>query len=352
MMNKQINTKQNRIRETLDRLYDQQPPQFREQLRRLQQDPTSRVFAPLAESYRRLGRLDEAIEICQKGLEHHPDFHGGRVALAKCYIDKHRYQDAQGELEKVVHLAPENLLAQRLLGEALMAQGLDSQALHAFKMALLLAPCDVSLTDKVHQLEKQIANPAPIQTGGGFSGSTEEVVESSYPSFPMAQPGVEPEPELELPSVPVAFETPVSQIQNWEAGALEEFPLSESSEQEEESEEELSAQVNAVLGFEEEEGEEVFSVAPVSNAFKNVAEPNSPEITTETLGDLYFSQGQFGHSLKIFEKISRVRSSPELERKMKACRIRLGVDPDSQIRHKKIKVLKGILNKIQDSEKN
>jgi hypothetical protein len=350
MMNKQLNPKQNRIRETLDRLYDQQPPQFREQLRRLQQDPTSRVFAPLAESYRRLGRLDEAIEICQKGLEHHPDFHGGRVALAKCYIDKHRHQDAQRELEKVVHLAPENLLAQRLLGEALMSQGLDTQALHAFKMALLLAPCDVSLTDKVHQLEKQIANPISASTSTEFSRSSEEVFESSFPAFPMAQ--VEPEPTLEPEPAPVVFEAPVSQNQNWEASPLEEFPISDSSEQDEETEEETSAQVNAVLGFEEEEGEEVFAVAPVSNAFKNVAEPLSPEITTETLGDLYFSQGQYGHSLKIFEKISRVRSSPELERKMKACRVRLGVDPNSQIRHKKIKVLKGILTKLQDSEKN
>jgi hypothetical protein len=350
MMNKQPNPKQNRIRETLDRLYDQQPPQFREQLRRLQQDPTSRVFAPLAESYRRLGRLDEAIEICQKGLEHHPDFHGGRVALAKCYIDKNRYQDAQRELEKVVHLAPENLLAQRLLGEALMAQGLDSQALHAFKMALLLAPCDVALTDKVHQLEKQIANPISASMSTEFSRSSEEVFESSFPAFPM--PEVEPEPEVEIEPTPVVFETPSVQTQNWQASPLEEFPISDSSETEEETEEEMSAQVNAVLGFEEEEGEEVFSVAPVANVFKNVGEPLSPEITTETLGDLYFSQGQYGHSLKIFEKISRVRSSPELEKKMKACRVRLGVDPDSQIRHKKIKVLKGILNKIQDPEKN
>lgn len=335
MMNKQTNPRQNRIRETLDRLYDQQPPQFREQLRRLQQDPSSRVFAPLAESYRRLGRLDEAIEICQRGLEHHPDFHGGRVALAKCYLDKHRYQDAQKELEKVVHLAPENLLAQRLLGEALMVQGLDGQALHAFKMALLLAPCDIGLTDKVHQLEKQLASPVAKESAARFSESPEEVVESSFPAFPMdeVEPELEPEPEV-LAAPPELPDLPIEEI-----------------EEDEQRDEDLSAQVNAVLGF-EEELEENFSVAPVASAFNNLEEQHSPEITTETLGDLYFSQGQFGYSLKIFEKIAKIRSTPELERKMRVCRIKLGVDPESQIRSKKIKVLQGILNKIQETEKS
>lgn len=336
MIDKQINPKPNRIRETLDRLYDQQPPLFREQLRRLQQDPTSRVFAPLAESYRRLGRVDEAIEICQRGLEHHPDFHGGRVALAKCFLDKTRYQDAQTELEKVVQLAPENLLAQKLLGEALTAQGLDSQALHAFKMALLLAPFDVTLTEKVHQLEKQLANPVMEPPLRASVERKEEVIESSFPPFPM--PIDEPE-EAKLDEV--------------EAILSDTIPLEadETEELEELEEAEFSSQVNAILGI-ENEAEEVFSVAPVASAFKNVADPHSPEITTETLGDLYFSQGQYGHSLKIFEKISRIRSSPELEKKMKACRIQLGVDPQSQIRQSKIRVLKGILHKLQESEKN
>src|SRR5580704_11425858 len=66
----------NRIREALGQLHEQQPPYFREYLRRFQEDPTSRVFAPLAEAYRRLGRFDEAIDICREGLEHNTDFHG------------------------------------------------------------------------------------------------------------------------------------------------------------------------------------------------------------------------------------------------------------------------------------
>jgi tetratricopeptide (TPR) repeat protein len=94
-------TRQNRVKEALGKIYDNYPPYFREYLRRFKEDPTSRVFAPLAEAYRRLGRVEEAIEIALEGLEHHPDFHGGRVTLAKCYIDKKKYSEAKAALEMI-----------------------------------------------------------------------------------------------------------------------------------------------------------------------------------------------------------------------------------------------------------
>lgn len=332
MLNKNTSSgpRSNRIRETLDKLYEQHPPHFREQLRRLQQDPGSRVFAPLAESYRRLGRLEEAIEICQRGLEHHPDFHGGRVALAKCYLDKQRFEDAQRELERVVHLAPENLLAQKLLGEAFMAQELPRQALHAFKMALLLAPCDISLTDKVHQIEKQLAEDQPTQRALELAEIQEEVLE----------PGIPKSLESSTPE-----ETSAS---DWDTGSieaiaiepqLEEFPM------EEPADDEISSEVNAILGF-DETSEDTYAVGSLASAFTESSENPQQEITTETLGDLYFSQGQFGQSLKIFEKIYRSKPTLDLEKKMKACRVKLGVDPESQIRSKKIEVLQGILQRL------
>lgn len=336
-MNKEQTTRQNRIRETLDRLYDQHPPHFREQLRRLQEDPTSRVFAPLAESYRRMGRVEEAIEMCQVGLEHHPDFHGGRVALAKCYLDKRRYQDAQQELEKVVHLAPENLLAQRLLGEAFLAQGNKSQALHAFKMALLLAPCDIGLTDKIHQIEKQLDSI-------GMSSSLDHSTSSAQPVDEFVE--VLSSPTVSEPEEVVEQQKLEDGLREWELSSLNQEPLNRFEEESAEEEDEVSLQVNAVLGF-TEESEDVFTVGTVNSAFEEGADFNQAEITTETLGDLYFSQGQFGHSLKIFEKIYRAKPSQELAQKIKSCRMRLGVDKESVIRNKKIEVLKGLLEKVQ-----
>lgn len=347
MIEKNTHSKVNRIRETLDRLYDQQPPVFRDQLRKLQEDPTSRVFAPLAESYRRLGRVEEAIELCQRGLSHHPDFHGGRVALAKCYIDKQRYQDAQRELERVVHLAPENLLAQRLLGDVFLAQGMTKEALHALKMALLLSPCDIGLTDKIHQLENNIVEPVLSAPTDFVAETRHEFMQETLPeSFPLTD-----EPDSEV--IP-AFTQPVpeAQFSDWEAKEMEPTLIAKISEPEmvsEDEEDEVSLQVNAVLGF-KEEPEDVFSVGTLGSVFKEGEEANPLEITTETLGDLYFSQGQFGHSLKIFEKIYRSKPTTELEQKIKSCRVKLGVDPELQMRQQKIKRLQGILKNLQKNE--
>jgi len=280
-----------------------------------------------------LGRVDEAIEICQRGLEHHPDFHSGRVALARCYLEKRRYQDAQFECEKVVQLAPENLLAQKILGDALEAQGLQQAALHAFKMALLLSPCDIGLSEKVHQLEKEQPKFNP-------------------PSTPQEAIQVQPFSDDSLESSLLGIPKPEERISVLSGeGQFEDFPVPEEEISEETIEQEnidTSQKVEAILGF-VDETEETFSVGTLSNLFKTEEESNPLEITTETLGDLYFRQGQFLHALKIFEKISRQKKTPELDRKIKSCRVRLGVDAGSIIRQKKIAILRGVLEKLHNS---
>src|SRR3954468_23950919 len=93
-------------------------PQIYEYLKKYQEDPTSRIFAPLAEAYRKAGLVDEAIEIAREGLRVHPHFVGGRVALARALFDKEKYEEVATELSAVVQDAPDNLIAQRLLGES------------------------------------------------------------------------------------------------------------------------------------------------------------------------------------------------------------------------------------------
>src|SRR5665213_3540197 len=87
-------------------------------LKKYQEDPTSRVFAPLAEAYRKAGLLNEAIEIAREGLRLHPTFVGGRVALARALFDNHLYSQVIDELALVVRDVPDNLVAQRLLAES------------------------------------------------------------------------------------------------------------------------------------------------------------------------------------------------------------------------------------------
>ena len=83
----------------------------------LAREPSSLVFAALAEAYRKRKRLNQAIETCRKGLRIHPQFVSGRVALARAYADSGKLEPARKELERVVLSAPDNLVAQRLLAD-------------------------------------------------------------------------------------------------------------------------------------------------------------------------------------------------------------------------------------------
>lgn len=130
-------------------------PQIYEYLKKFQEDPTSRVFAPLAESYRKAGMPDEAIEIAREGLRHHPNFIGGRVALARALYDKKLYQEVVDELSNVVRDVPDNLVAQRLIAESHLMLGQIADALSAYKMLLYFSPSDRETARIVHELEAQ-----------------------------------------------------------------------------------------------------------------------------------------------------------------------------------------------------
>jgi tetratricopeptide (TPR) repeat protein len=105
-----------------------------------ERNPSSRVFAPLAEAYRRLDLIDEAFEIASRGVRLHPDFAAGRIAYARVLIAKKAYADAVDQLQRSAELSPDNILAFLLLGETLLELRRPKDALNAFKMVLFLNP--------------------------------------------------------------------------------------------------------------------------------------------------------------------------------------------------------------------
>lgn len=129
------------------------PPLLLKYLKQYQEDPKSRIFAPLAEAYRKIGLIDEAIEICREGLIHHPQFIGGKVALARAYFDKKRHNDVREVLKGVIGEIPDNLLAQRLLADSCFALGFLDDALTSYKMILYFNPRDQEVAGVVQELE-------------------------------------------------------------------------------------------------------------------------------------------------------------------------------------------------------
>ncbi len=131
------------------------PPLIYSYLQRYQDDPTSRVFAPLAEAYRKAGLVEEAIEIAKEGLKIHPRFSGGRVALARALFDKKLYEEVLEELTPIMPDIPDNLVAQRLVAESSLMVGRVADALNAYKMLLYFSPQDEETARIVQELEAQ-----------------------------------------------------------------------------------------------------------------------------------------------------------------------------------------------------
>lgn len=119
-------------------------------------DPQGKIFAPLAEAYRRAGFQERALRIAEQGVRLHPHFPSGRVALARCYIDKQVWDKAAENLKVASDLSPENLLAHQLLADCFLKLGQKKEALNALKMVLFLNPQDMKTAQSVATLEKEL----------------------------------------------------------------------------------------------------------------------------------------------------------------------------------------------------
>jgi tetratricopeptide (TPR) repeat protein len=124
----------------------------------LAKDPTSQVFAPLAEAYREMGMMKEALQIVTSGVQRHPQFVGGLVTYAKILRDAGQIGRALEALKKATTLAPENILAHQLLAELHLAAKHPKDALKAFKMVLFLNPNSQSAQKAVQKLESLTAD--------------------------------------------------------------------------------------------------------------------------------------------------------------------------------------------------
>ena len=167
--------------------------------KRLAKDPQSKVFAQLAEEYRKLGLLEDAIHTCREGLEVHPNYFSARVALGRSLLEANSLEEAATELEKVLAQVPDNILANKFLGETYHKLGRLEEAIAKYRVAQALSPEDADIADRVSQVEAQQASPPPPPPA--YQEPTPAVPEhrEEVPSQPLAADAkakVEPAPEM------------------------------------------------------------------------------------------------------------------------------------------------------------
>lgn len=141
---------------------------------KLARDPSSKLFIPLAEEYRRSGMLDKAIQVLSDCLKANPNYMTARVSLGKMLLEKGNIREAQTEFEKVVQAVPDNLFAHKKLSEIYQNIGDMENLLKEYKIIISLSPKDKEVRKAIDDLE---GNPAlsPAAKDGTY-GEMKEIV--------------------------------------------------------------------------------------------------------------------------------------------------------------------------------
>ncbi len=158
----------------------------------LARDPRSCCFAPLAELYCRLGLHDEALTVVRNGVELHPDYPGGYLALGKAYLGKGMVPEGMAALEHALRLTPDNHIALKILGQLYQGAGRNQDALALFRRVVELNPRD----DESRAVVDLLVRTSVLETGYEVDGavpveSPEEELCSSFdlPTDPMPNHG-------------------------------------------------------------------------------------------------------------------------------------------------------------------
>lgn len=120
--------------------------------KRWQEDNSSIVFFPLAEAYRKTGQTEQAIRLCQIGLDKHPNYMGARVVLARALLERKQTEEAKSELETVVQNIPYNLLASKLLAKIYIQEGELAKAVSRYRIIAGFYPEDREISKQINYI--------------------------------------------------------------------------------------------------------------------------------------------------------------------------------------------------------
>jgi pentatricopeptide repeat protein len=121
-----------------------------------QKKTKSRVFAPLAETYRKLGMIDESLKVLRDGIKNHPTYTLGYIVLAHVYYDQENYEISYNTIRPFVSDNLENITLQKLFAKICINLGYLEEALQTFKCLLLINPKDTYVAEQVKLLEDDL----------------------------------------------------------------------------------------------------------------------------------------------------------------------------------------------------
>jgi tetratricopeptide (TPR) repeat protein len=250
-------------------------------------DPASYCFVTLADLYRRIGLLDDAIHVAKKGCDIHPDYVGGYMALGRAYFEKGMKPESKAALEKVIASTPDNLLARRLLSQIYVEFGEIAAAAETLRFILSYNPAD-------HESQVLLNSLRTSST-----------------------------PDHHQESLPTAG-TAGREYQAFDSRQFEFFPEDDEVIEDAELLEEVADQVTP----EEEE----FIFTPPDEAFAETGntifiEEHDP-LRTATMAELYVSQGFLKRALTIYRELLETEPN-NAEWKNRLYELKMAIDEDT-----------------------
>lgn len=122
--------------------------------KRIKRDPYTKVYAPLGESYRRVGLMEEARQSCEDGLKRFPRYLACREVLGKVYLRQNRLADARRQLEGVHRIIGDNLELSKALVKAYAKAGEREKCLALLEWITEKDPFDFEMRNIQTQLRK------------------------------------------------------------------------------------------------------------------------------------------------------------------------------------------------------
>ncbi len=119
-------------------------------------------FAALADSYRKAGSLDLALDVVRAGLDKRPNYVSGYIVLGRCLLQKPDDGAAAQAFEKVLSLDAENVIALKALSEVSERAGRLPDAVRWLSRLLEVDPMNDEAEQALARLKQAAASAPPV----------------------------------------------------------------------------------------------------------------------------------------------------------------------------------------------
>jgi tetratricopeptide (TPR) repeat protein len=160
--------------------------------KKIEQNPNSKCYYPLAFAYLQLQKFDDVIEICEKGLEKHPDYMQLATLMGEAYLRKGMLEEARAILESVVKVDTLNFKALKLLGDIYKSENNEEKALEYYKRAYKISPESEELKKILSEFQSNvdeiiIPKAEPQKDEYAIDGDIDKIMDDIFKNLNVSQ---------------------------------------------------------------------------------------------------------------------------------------------------------------------